>query len=154
MVRTVTPKDGDRSRGNAHTPGEIHLNLFWFSAPPEMLIEAGEAEGAVPERALDGLVRHGGIPQPLLWHGGIPQPFQILVHEFGHVLIQRLGQPAEDLCRSMWIEATTNFALTPSGYALTDADEFGAELFVGVEAGNPQGCTTVDKFDTFLRSAV
>lgn len=123
-VRTYDPVAGDRSMGNADEPGVIRLNARWFAR------SIGDLEKAAQRTAMPL-----GDGRTVAWHGPMTvEPDHVLTHEFGHRLADRV--PAwREWQHAGWLASTADPDLAPSGYALTDEDEWGAEFFALVELG-------------------
>ena len=117
-VEVVRGAAGDRSLGNADTPGKIQLNGYWFRDRP---IEALEAEA---ERGY--LFSLPGSEQVLRWHGGMREPQHAICHEFFHVLSDVLPGYRE-WAEEQWLDATGAPGAAVSGYALSGPEEWFAE---------------------------
>lgn len=114
-VAIVDAPKGDRSMASTEG-GVISLNAFWFGQEPQALQTA----------AL----------MPPGWHGAMTaEPAHVATHEFGHVLSDALVGDWKSQIEAYRIAATCDADLSPSHYALGDADEFFAELFAVVELG-------------------
>ena len=124
-VKLFEPRGNDQSLGNADEPGQISLSARWFAAEPNLLQEAAlhKAEVAI------------GAGRVMAWHGAMLQePAHLLTHEFGHVASQAL--PAyRDWSDTEWRRGTSDPDAAPSGYSLTNADEFFAECFAEFALG-------------------
>jgi len=115
-VRVYEPAQSDRSLANEDRPGVISLNLLWFGAEPETL----------QRRALQLPRYHGPM---------IEEPQHVLTHEFGHVLCEALEAGWQDRAAEAWASATAEPERAPTPYALSDPDEYFAELFALAELG-------------------
>ena len=139
-IEVYDPPEGDHSLGNSDTPGVISLNGFWFAQPRPRF---DEAVVAAREAGRKGLPRwHGGI-------GSLDGEFQRLItHEFWHHL-QRALPGADEFCRRGWAVAVNDVEQAVSGYALCDADEWGAETFAALRLGG-SGSPQVAQMEDFL----
>lgn len=124
-VALYAPKS-DKDHSMAYTTNkEIYLNGYWFVQPPDVLNEASHKDTIVPIGS-----------RTIQWHGRMRQePVHVLVHEFGHVMADSIGQAWEDWANAGWQESTNNPVHAVSGYALANPDEWSAELFAAVELG-------------------
>ena len=132
------PEPGDTSMGATLPSGEIILNSYWFSRSPDELSAAAKRHAVV---LVDDV--------PMGWHACMPEPKQILIHEFFHAF--RNGHP--DVMRwadDAWARSTRRLELSPSGYALSDAEEFWAEAMATRELGIKFGLS--DSLEEFLAS--
>jgi hypothetical protein len=118
----VYTKPGDRSMASAGK-GCIRLNSYWFSEPRAKIIVAG----------LRGR-RHGarGIA---LWHG-LPEPDHVFTHEYGHLVAEAIGRPAERFMDDRFQEISDYPELSPSGYGIVNAAELWAETFATAHVGD------------------
>jgi hypothetical protein len=123
---TLFDRPGDLSLGHCD-PRRIILNAYWFSQPRSFFEEATlRARSVAP-------------PWAPPWHGrigGISHEFdRLLTHEFGHLLMDALGEPAEEFAERGFVAAVVDPTGAVSGYSLVDPHEWFAETFAGMRFG-------------------
>lgn len=117
-------KVNDLSMGRTTPQGEITLNSYWFSQPPEFLQKSAQEKTEVDI---------GGNKVP--WHGEmIEEPEHVITHEFGHVIALNLPgwKKFAETRRKQILKDT---ALAISAYECADDDELFAEDFAAYELG-------------------
>lgn len=138
-VALYEPKRGDTSMGRTLDDGTVLLNAYWFARDPAALRKAAEKHPSV-------IV--GGIT--IGWHAYMPEPPQLLTHEFFHAV--RNGAPVVmDWANDAWSACTRYPELAPSGYSLSDPEEFWAEAMALRELGFP--FFLLDDLEQFLRKS-
>jgi hypothetical protein len=122
-------REGDESLGCAPERGMIKLNKLWFGRPIEILQEAARTDDQVMLRK----------DAPTIgWHGSMEEPQHLLCHEFGHQLQMVVpGWPAFDEEQHRLSCADPVMHRPPSGYCLSDAVEFGPDVFAAMRLRYP-----------------
>lgn len=138
------PPAGDESLG-CTDGNRILLNAGWFTEP-EAKLDQAIVEGRVATPP--------GVP---LWHGGIGslehEVERLVCHEFGHLVAQTIGKSAQRFADRGHRAVLAEPDIAVSGYAITDPEEWFAEVFAAMRLG-AAGSRQVAEMAAFLERAI